>query len=237
MRARTEHGTPNIERRTSNAEPTLAQRKRLRLPISHLPSSIFQTLARVVEWQTRTFEGRMPKGMRVQVPPRAQLPLRSARRHFWHSDPSLFGFRHSNAIFFNGILSHQRTLTIGKRLTSHNHKMIDFYAITQPEKKFRKFYPFFASFWLSGNTCIWYKNRTHIPSRMNTPHLGPIIEVASQPSEVGGQNETRVSPETKTATHPFGSVLLRLELALSLICIRRTPACPAEARTRVRSMG
>src|SRR5437762_11168192 len=74
MRARTEHGTPNIERRTSNAEPTLAQRKRLRLPISHLPSSIFQTLARVVEWQTRTFEGRMPKGMRVQVPPRARLP-------------------------------------------------------------------------------------------------------------------------------------------------------------------
>jgi hypothetical protein len=74
MRARTEHGTPNIERRTSNAEPTLTQRKRLRLPISHLPSSIFQTLARVVEWQTRTFEGRMPKGMRVQVPPRARLP-------------------------------------------------------------------------------------------------------------------------------------------------------------------
>src|SRR5437870_3114449 len=29
------------------------------------------SLARVVEWQTRTFEGRMPKGMRVQVPPRA----------------------------------------------------------------------------------------------------------------------------------------------------------------------
>src|SRR5580658_9570391 len=27
--------------------------------------------ARVVKWQTRTFEGRMPKGMRVQVPPRA----------------------------------------------------------------------------------------------------------------------------------------------------------------------
>jgi hypothetical protein len=27
--------------------------------------------ARVVEWQTRTFEGRMPKGLRVQVPPRA----------------------------------------------------------------------------------------------------------------------------------------------------------------------
>jgi hypothetical protein len=44
-----------------------------------LPSTIFQTLARVVEWQTRTFEGRMPKGMRVQVPPRA-LTL-------WHRRP------------------------------------------------------------------------------------------------------------------------------------------------------
>jgi hypothetical protein len=29
--------------------------------------------ARVVKWQTRTFEGRMPKGMGVQVPPRAFL--------------------------------------------------------------------------------------------------------------------------------------------------------------------
>ena len=35
---------------------------------SHVPEN-----ARVVEWQTRTFEGRMPKGMRVQVPPRAFL--------------------------------------------------------------------------------------------------------------------------------------------------------------------
>jgi hypothetical protein len=33
--------------------------------------------ARVVEWQTRTFEGRMPKGMRVQVPPRAPKVSRS----------------------------------------------------------------------------------------------------------------------------------------------------------------
>src|SRR5262245_28541944 len=33
--------------------------------------------ARVVEWQTRTFEGRMPKGLLVHVPPRAFpfLPL------------------------------------------------------------------------------------------------------------------------------------------------------------------
>jgi hypothetical protein len=33
-----------------------------------------ESKARVVEWQTRTFEGRMPKGMRVQVPPRAPNP-------------------------------------------------------------------------------------------------------------------------------------------------------------------
>ena len=31
----------------------------------------FLDFARVVKWQTRTFEGRMPKGMGVQVPPRA----------------------------------------------------------------------------------------------------------------------------------------------------------------------
>ena len=39
-----------------------------------LPSaeSLLPLDARVVEWQTRTFEGRMPKGLRVQVPPRAQ---------------------------------------------------------------------------------------------------------------------------------------------------------------------
>ena len=28
--------------------------------------------ARVVKWQTRTFEGRMPQGVGVQVPPRAE---------------------------------------------------------------------------------------------------------------------------------------------------------------------
>src|SRR5215216_6836574 len=41
-----------------------------------LPSaeSLFPLDARVVEWQTRTFEGRMPKGLRVQVPPRAPPP-------------------------------------------------------------------------------------------------------------------------------------------------------------------
>ena len=41
-----------------------------------LPSaeSLLPLDARVVEWQTRTFEGRMPKGLRVQVPPRAPFP-------------------------------------------------------------------------------------------------------------------------------------------------------------------
>src|SRR5205085_4687485 len=41
----------------------------------HLPFTIlyprFSSHARVVKWQTRTFEGRMPQGMGVQVPPRA----------------------------------------------------------------------------------------------------------------------------------------------------------------------
>jgi hypothetical protein len=45
--------------------------KRLRALLRHLPFTIHVLNARVVEWQTRTFEGRMPKGMRVQVPPRA----------------------------------------------------------------------------------------------------------------------------------------------------------------------
>ena len=35
----------------------------------------FLNFARVVKWQTRTFEGRMPQGMRVQVPPRAFLQI------------------------------------------------------------------------------------------------------------------------------------------------------------------
>ena len=61
---------------------------------------------------------------------------------------------------------------------------------------------------------------------MNTPNLGPVIEVTSQPSDVGGQIETRVSRETKTAIHPFGSALLRLELVRALISVRRTRAVP-----------
>ena len=47
--------------------------KRLRPTIRNLSFINHSSFARVVEWQTRTFEGRMPKGMRVQVPPRAPM--------------------------------------------------------------------------------------------------------------------------------------------------------------------
>src|SRR5436190_16253990 len=40
-------------------------------PLPHAESLTLSRYARVVEWQTRTFEGRMPKGMRVEVLPRA----------------------------------------------------------------------------------------------------------------------------------------------------------------------
>ncbi len=91
MRERPEHRTPNIEPGPARHAiapakagilKTFGPAKPLAAPhLSHLPSSIFQALARVVEWQTRTFEGRMPKGMRVQVPPRARLPLRGTSIH------------------------------------------------------------------------------------------------------------------------------------------------------------
>jgi len=72
---------------------------------------------------------------------------------------------------------------------------------------------------------------------MNTPNSGPIIEVTSQLSDVGGQNETRAPHEMNTAIHPFGSALLRLQLAISLICVRRRQASPTQGRTKVRRMG
>ena len=42
-------------------------------PCAAIPQrqTFLPSFARVVKWQTRTFEGRMPKGMGVQVPPRA----------------------------------------------------------------------------------------------------------------------------------------------------------------------
>jgi hypothetical protein len=72
---------------------------------------------------------------------------------------------------------------------------------------------------------------------MNTPCAGSIIEVKSQPSDIERQNETRPYHEMKTTIHPFGSVLLRLELALSMICAGRRQACPTEVEGRVRSIG
>jgi hypothetical protein len=72
---------------------------------------------------------------------------------------------------------------------------------------------------------------------MNTPCSGSIIEVKGQASHLELQNETRPPDDTKPATHPFGSVLLRLELALSVICAGRRRACPAEAEARIRPMG
>ena len=67
--------------KSKKAGPT----KRLRQSTGNLPFiSLYQgkpttspTDARVVEWQTRTFEGRMPKGVGVQVPPRS--PIRTLR--------------------------------------------------------------------------------------------------------------------------------------------------------------
>ena len=52
----------------------------------------FLLFARVVKWQTRTFEGRMPKGMGVQVPPRAfkLLLLRNLRFSTAMPFPPLF---------------------------------------------------------------------------------------------------------------------------------------------------
>ena len=38
--------------------------------------------AEVVEWQTRTFEGRVAQAVRVQVPPSAPIPLGACRAAF-----------------------------------------------------------------------------------------------------------------------------------------------------------
>ena len=58
------------KRRLTRAYARLAFRSRL---------FKFPLRARVVKWQTRTFEGRMPKGMGVQVPPRALFFLVTSR--------------------------------------------------------------------------------------------------------------------------------------------------------------
>src|SRR6266536_1882323 len=69
--SRTEwHSLSNFDYEHEQEQETCTT-KRLRALLCHLPFTIPFLNARVVEWQTRTFEGRMPKGMRVQVPPRA----------------------------------------------------------------------------------------------------------------------------------------------------------------------
>src|SRR5438046_6334075 len=83
-RARTHAPAPSLSRtaHTSFCTESVLSRFRFRLRLRararrihwHLPAvavcgSLLPLDARVVEWQTRTFEGRMPKGLRVQVPP------------------------------------------------------------------------------------------------------------------------------------------------------------------------
>jgi len=63
---------------------------------------------------------------------------------------------------------------------------------------------------------------------MNTPCSGFIMEVKSQASHLELQNDMRPSHDMKPATHPFGSVLLRLELALKMIYAGRRRACKRE---------
>ena len=99
------------------------------------------------------------------------------------------------------------------------------------------FRSFFVRFRLSDLACNWYKTRTYIRSRMNAPWLGSIIEVKSQPSDIEPQDDTRPPHEMKTAIYPFGSVLLRLELVLSVICAGRRRACPVEVEGRIRPIG
>src|SRR6266404_8786232 len=78
-RSNTERGTPNSAHCTAAPAKTGTLKNfSLNLPgksacgsLSAIYHLLASKTARVVEWQTRTFEGRMPKGMRVQVPPRA----------------------------------------------------------------------------------------------------------------------------------------------------------------------
>lgn len=76
--------------------------KHLRRTLLHLLFSVHDSQARVVEWQTRTFEGRMPKGMRVQVPPRARFSFPSWIGCFYQGfalakDDTSFAWRESGS--------------------------------------------------------------------------------------------------------------------------------------------
>jgi hypothetical protein len=68
-------------------------------------------------WQTRTFEGRMPKGLRVQVPPRAQFPailsvLRLIVQNRWLSSKQVEPIRNSSNIM------HLRSIKLHRRRVS-----------------------------------------------------------------------------------------------------------------------
>src|SRR6266480_86603 len=74
-----ESGQSACERRRSiYRSPITLHGKPTRLCVATARQAASATRARVVKWQTRTFEGRMPKGMGVQVPPRAPLGSRAA---------------------------------------------------------------------------------------------------------------------------------------------------------------
>jgi hypothetical protein len=59
---------------------------------------------------------------------------------------------------------------------------------------------------------------------MNARCSGSIIEVKSQTADMERQNEMPPPYAAKAAIHPFGCVLLRLELVLSVICAARRRA-------------
>src|SRR5437762_11740264 len=61
-----------MSRRKNNSRKR-ARQKRLRAALLHLPFTSHLLMLGWWNWQTRTFEGRMPKGLRVRVPPRARF--------------------------------------------------------------------------------------------------------------------------------------------------------------------
>src|SRR5947199_10312044 len=59
--------------RSKNNSRKRARQKRLRAALLHLPFTSHLLTLGWWNWLTRTFEGRMPKGLRVRVPPRARF--------------------------------------------------------------------------------------------------------------------------------------------------------------------
>src|SRR5437763_12635738 len=124
-------------------------------PIYHLLAS---KTARVVEWQTRTFEGRMPKGMRVQVPPRApSCCLRgnpeSRVRYSMDEVNGHAGDRKNEGSFRINSFHSNDLVARGKRTGDAQ--------LSRHQFCFRFL---FVEFRLSKIACSWYKRRTYIPS-------------------------------------------------------------------------